>query len=166
MEHPGRLIRRHFLRVGVLATVALIASHTVAQPDDPARSAEATLGAWIRAFNAGESTEQFFTSDATLVRGNGVFVGSRRIAEMEHRESGAGLRLALKVQRTEQVGPDSAWVLGDYEVTVPGKDGGPTQVVPGVSVHVLQRHGARWQLRVSSFTRVQAPAPRTASASN
>ena len=83
---------------------------------------------------------------------------------MEQRESGAGLRLALKIQRVERTGPDSAWAMCDYELTVPNKDGAAPQVIPGVSVHVLQRQGDAWQMRVSSFTRVQAPTPRLTSA--
>jgi ketosteroid isomerase-like protein len=166
IKDPETLMRRRFLNAGVLASVTLLNKGVVAQTNDLARSAEATLSGWIGAFNSGESTGRFFTRDATLVRGNGVFVGAERIDDMERRESKAGLRLALKVQPVEQLGTDGVWALADYELTVPGKEGAAPQVIPGVSLHILERHGERWQMRVSSFTRVQQPPPRTASAGN
>lgn len=159
-------IRRRALHTGVMAFAALVSAGALAQADNATRSAQAALDGWIQAFNLGEPTRRFFTPEATLVRGNGVFVGAERIDAMEQRESRAGLRLAVKVQRTERLAADSVWVLAEYELTVPGKDGAAAQVFPGVSVHVLQSQGGAWQTRVASFTRVQAPAPRAASALN
>ena len=123
------------------------------------KAVEATLNGWIEAFNRGDSTGQFFTNDATLVRGNGVFVGGLKIDEMEQRESKAGLRLALKIDRVEPLGTESMWTLGQYTLTVPCKDGAPPQSIPGVAVHLLQRDGSTWRVKVSSFTRVQTPPP-------
>lgn len=124
---------------------------------ESSKAVEATLNGWIEAFNRGDSTGQFFTNDATLVRGNGVFDGGLKIDEMEQRESKAGLRLALKIDRVERLGAESMWTLGQYTLTVPGKDGAPPQNIPGVAVHLLQRDGSTWRVKVSSFTRVQTP---------
>lgn len=155
-------IRRLALHAGLLASAALLSTGALAQADDASKSAEAVLNSWIQSFNLGEPTRRFFTSDATLVRGNGVFVGAERIDAMEQRESRAGLRLALKVQRAERLSTDSVWALAEYELTIPGKDGAAAQVVPGMSMHVLQRQSGTWQMKAASFTRVQAPAPQVA----
>ena len=144
------------------ATVTLAASmsSSLAQTaPESTQAAESTLNGWIEAFNRGDSTARFFTEDATLVRGNGVFVGGSKIDDMEQRESKAGLRLALKVDRVEPLGAGNVWVLGQYTLTVPGKDGAALQSIPGVAVHVLRREADGWRTKVASFTRVQAPPP-------
>ena len=146
-----------------LATAAVALATTIpclAQiAPDSAQAAESTLNGWIEAFNRGDSTGRFFTEDATLVRGNGLFVGGSKIDEMERQESKAGLRLSLKVDRVEPLGAGNVWVLGQYTLTVPGKDGAASQSIPGVAVHVLQRDADGWRTKVASFTRVQAPPP-------
>ena len=153
-------IRIPILRLAAAGVIAVAAVPSYAQTAaESAKAAEATLSGWIDAFNRGDSTGQFFTKDATLVRGNGVFVGGPKIDEMEQRESKAGLRLALKVDRVESLGTDSMWTLGQYTLTVPGKEGAAPQSIPGVAVHLLQREGSAWRVKVSSFTRVQAPPP-------
>ena len=67
MENTGNLIRRQVLKLGALATTALLATGATAQTDDVSRAAATTLNGWISAFNSGEPTARFFTRDATLV---------------------------------------------------------------------------------------------------
>ena len=151
---------------GLVAASAVIALASVAHAESRADAdqVEATINAWTQAFNSEQPTGRFFTPDASLIRGNGVFDGGGTIEEMEQRESRAGLRLALKLDRVQALGKDNVWALGQYTLTVPGKDGAAPQHIPGVSVHVLQREGASWRIRISSFTRLQTP-PARASAS-
>lgn len=132
----------------------------------PNQAVEATLAAWIAAFNSGASTARYFTDDATLVRGNGVFAGSATIDAMEQRESKAGLRITLEVERVEQLASDVVWSFGRYKLTVPGKDGAPAQEIPGAAVHALRRQGDAWQMQMASFTRIQAPTPAPRSAAD
>lgn len=161
-----KMVRIHIGRVAAAAAFVLAGAgpgHAQTSAES-ARAVQATLSAWIDAFNRGDSTGQFFTKDATLVRGTGTFVGGARIDEMEQRESRAGLRLALNVDRVEPLGVDGMWTLGQYTLTVPGKDGAAPQSLPGVAVHVLERDGSSWRVKVSSFTRVQVPVPQQAAA--
>lgn len=152
----GNFIRASFMRLAAAAAVAASVPG-YAQTAVEAKAVEATLGSWVEAFNRGDSTVQFFTKDATLVRGNGVFVGGARIDEMEQRESQAGLRLALTVDRVEQIGAEYVWTLGRYILAIPGNGGAAPQTIPGMAVHVLHRDGSTWRVKVSSFTRLQTP---------
>jgi hypothetical protein len=129
---------------------------------DVSKTVKTALAGWIEAFNSGTSTGAYFASDAVLVRGNGTFNGAAVIDEMEQREAKAGLRLTLKVEQVQSVAPDAAIVVGRYMVTLPGSSG---QVIPGVSLHMLQRMGDEWKVRAASFTRVQAPPLPSAAAS-
>jgi ketosteroid isomerase-like protein len=128
---------------------------------DVPTAVETTLASWIEAFNRGAPTGAYFASDAVLVRGNGTFNGAAVIDDMEQREAKAGLRLTLKVERVQSVAPDTAIVVGRYAVALPGPTG---QVIPGVSLHVLQRTGNEWKVRAASFTRVQVPPPPSSAA--
>lgn len=159
---PPSLTRR---RAGscAAACLALLIGPTLAQPA-PAEASSAVrsaLASWIETFNRGESTGAFFASDAVMVRGNGVFNGAALIDEMERRESKAGLRLTLVVDRVQSLGPDVAVATGRYTVTPPGA----AAAIPGVSMHILQRSGGQWLVREASFTRTQGPPPAAAASS-
>lgn len=156
------MARRAVAVAAILTALPVFAQTSVR---DHRGAAESLLRDWIEAFNSGASTARFFTSDATLVRGNGVFVGGAVIDGMEQRESSAGLRLALVTQRWEAVGTDGAWTIGEYKLTLPGKNGAPAEVIPGVAVHVLQQESGTWRMRVATFTRQFAPPPKAAQSS-
>lgn len=145
------------------ACLALLIGPTLAQPASAEASSavQSALARWVDTFNRGESTGAFFASDAVMVRGNGVFSGAALIDEMERRESKAGLRLTLVVDRVQSLGPDAAVATGGYTVTPPGA----AAAIPGVSMHTLQRNGGQWLVRGASFTRTQAPPPAAAASS-
>ena len=161
LAHPLRSLRRR--QIAALCVVALSFGPVLAQPAiTPASAAvEAALAGWIDAFNIGLPTAAYFASEAVLVRGNGTFRGAAVIDDMEQRESKAGLRLTLKVDQVQFIGPDAAAVVSRYTVALPGPSG---QIIPGVSLHLLQRAGNQWLVGAASFTRVQAPPPNAAAA--
>ena len=145
------------------ACLAMLIGPTLAQPASAEASSavQSALARWVDTFNRSESTGAFFASDAVMVRGNGVFSGAALIDEMERRESKAGLRLTLVVDRVQSLGPDAAVATGGYTVTPPGA----AAAIPGVSMHTLQRNGGQWLVRGASFTRTQAPPPAAAASS-
>ncbi len=158
LTHALRFTRRR--HIAALCGAAFLSfGAALAQP--AATSVEAALTSWVDAFNNGLPTAAYFASEAVLVRGNGTFRGAAVIDEMEQRESKAGLRLTLKVDQVQFIGPDAAAVISRYTVALPGPSG---QIIPGVSLHMLQRAGNQWLVATASFTRVQAPPPTAAAA--
>ena len=156
LAHALRSTRRR--QIAALCVVALSFGPVLAQPAaTPApATVEAALTGWVEAFNNGLPTTAYFASDAVLVRGNGTFRGAAVIDDMEQRESKAGLRLTLKVDQVQFIGPDAAAVVSRYTVALPGTSG---QIIPGVSLHMLQRTGNQWLVGAASFTRMQVPPP-------
>ena len=156
LAHALRSTRRR--QIAALCVVALSIGPVLAQPAaTPApTTVEAALAGWVEAFNNGLPTTAYFASDAVLVRGNGTFRGAAVIDDMEQRESKAGLRLTLKVDQVQFIGPDAAAVVSRYTVALPGPSG---QIIPGVSLHMLQRTGNQWLVGAASFTRMQVPPP-------
>ena len=150
-------------QIAALCVAALSFGTSLAQPTSTnvAPTVEAALTGWVDAFNSGLPTAAYFASEAVLVRGNGTFRGAAVIDDMEQRESKAGLRLTLKVDQVQFIGPDAAAVVSRYTVALPGPSG---QIIPGVSLHMLQRAGNQWLVGAASFTRVQAPPPNAAAA--
>ena len=156
LAHALRSTRRR--QIAALCVVALSFGPVLAQPAaTPApATVEAALTGWVEAFNNGLPTTAYFATDAVLVRGNGTFRGAAVIDDMEQRESKAGLRLTLKVDQVQFIGPDAAAVVSRYTVALPGPSG---QIIPGVSLHMLQRTGNQWLVGAASFTRMQVPPP-------
>jgi hypothetical protein len=150
-------------QIAALCGAVLSFGTAVAQPaaDNVPATVEAALTSWVDAFNHGRPTAAYFAREAVLVRGNGTFRGAAVIDDMEQRESKAGLRLTLKVDQVQFIGPDAAAVVSRYTVALPGPSG---QIIPGVSLHMLQRAGDQWLVGAASFTRVQAPPSTSAAA--
>lgn len=62
----------------------------------------------------------------------------------------------MTVDQVTFIGPDAAAAVSRYTVALPR----PTaQIIPGVSLHMLQRADKQWLVRAASFTRVQGPPP-------
>ena len=153
LERPER---RQLMRLLVATCLSLPLAASMAQssPDDIPGSVRAALASWIAAFNRGDSTGVYFTSNAVMVRGNGTFNGATVIDSMEQRESKAGLRLTLDVDDVQILNATTAVAVSRYTVLPPGA---PSSPIPGVSIHTLQRVGNQWQVSAASFTRTQAP---------
>ena len=161
LTHALRSTRRR--QIAALCGAVLSFEAALAQPaatNVPA-TVEAALTSWVDAFNHGLPTVAYFASEAVLVRGNGTFRGAAVIDDMEQRESKAGLRLTLKVDQVQFISPDAVAAVSRYTVALPGPSG---QIIPGVSLHMLQRAGNQWLVSAASFTRVQAPPPTAAAA--
>lgn len=161
LEQPERRLLTRVLAATCLS-LPMAASMAQSSPDDIPAAVRVALANWIAAFNRGDPTGVYFSSNAVMVRGNGTFNGATVIDNMEQRESKAGLRLTLVVDDVQILNSATAVAVSRYTVLPPGA---PSSPIPGVSIHTLQRVGNQWQVSAASFTRTQAP-PLVASAAS